>query len=56
MSIQKPIPHPSLTEVKIIENKNNFPIRWLNKQSYCEYTNIIVNFKGFKVSPTKETK
>lgn len=29
--------HPSIKGMQIIEDKNNFPISWLNKQGYCEY-------------------
>jgi CRISPR/Cas system-associated exonuclease Cas4 (RecB family) len=52
--IVKSFPHPKITGVKIIENRNNFPISWLNKQAYCEYTIYIENFKGIEVPATKE--
>ena len=32
--------HPSIKGMQIIEDKNNFPISWLNKQGYCEYQYI----------------
>jgi CRISPR-associated exonuclease Cas4 len=47
------IPHPSISQVRIIANKNNFPISWLNKQAYCEYGIYLENVKGLKAKPTK---
>ncbi|MGC9516336.1 MAG: CRISPR-associated protein Cas4 [Methanomicrobiales archaeon] len=46
--------HPQISEVKIVDGKNNFPISWLNKQGYCEYSIYLENFKQLKVKPTKE--
>jgi len=46
--------HPLISEVKIVENRNNFPISWLNKQGYCEYSIFLENFKRIDVRPTKE--
>ncbi len=46
------IPHPTVSEVKIIENKNNFPISWLNKQGYCEYGIFLENVRQIKTAPT----
>ncbi len=47
------IPHPTISQVKIIANKNNFPISWLNKQGFCEYGIYLENVKGIEVKPTK---
>lgn len=52
----KSIPHPTITQIKIIENKNNFPISWLNKQGFCEYGIYLENVKGIEVKPTKAMK
>jgi len=49
----KSIPHPTITQVKVIQNKNNFPISWLNKQAYCEYGIYLENVKGVTAKPTK---
>lgn len=46
-------PHPEISQVKIIEGQNNFPISWLNKQGYCEYSIYLENFKGMEVQPSK---
>jgi len=46
-------PHPSISQVKIIADKNNFPISWLNKQGFCEYGIFLENVKGIEVKPTK---
>jgi CRISPR-associated exonuclease Cas4 len=51
--IENPIPHPKISEVKIVEGRNVFPISWLHKQDYCEYQIFIENIKGIKVEPTK---
>lgn len=45
--------HPKIKGLKIIENKNNFPISWLNQQGYCEYSLYLEYFKGIEVGPTK---
>ncbi len=47
------IPHPTISQVKIIAKKNNFPISWLNKQGFCEYGIYLENVKGIEVKPTK---
>jgi CRISPR-associated exonuclease Cas4 len=47
------IPHPTISQVKIIADKNNFPISWLNKQGFCEYGIYLENVKGIMVKPTK---
>ena len=46
------ISHPTVSEVKIIEDKNNFPISWLNKQGYCEYGIFLENVRQIKTAPT----
>jgi len=46
--------HPRISEVKIVNNRNNFPISWLNKQGYCEYSLFLDNFKKIDVEPSKE--
>lgn len=50
----KSTPHPLISEVKIIENRNNFPISWLNKQAFCEYGIFLENFKRISIKPTSE--
>lgn len=47
------IPHPNISEVKIFENMNNFPISWLNKQGYCEYGIFLENVRQIKTAPTR---
>ena len=46
-------PHPTISQVKIIEDKNNFPISWLNKQGFCEYGIYLENVKGIEIKPTR---
>jgi CRISPR/Cas system-associated exonuclease Cas4 (RecB family) len=43
--------HPQISQVKIIDGCNNFPISWLNKQGYCEYGIYLENVKGVEVKP-----
>lgn len=45
-------PHPDISQVMIMEGKNNFPISWLNKQGYCEYSIYLENVKGIQIQPT----
>ena len=45
-------PHPNISQVMIMEGQNNFPISWLNKQGYCEYSIYLENVKGIEVQPT----
>ena len=52
MGNPKSKPHPDITQVKIIQNRNNFPISWLNKQGFCEYGMYLENVKGVKAKPT----
>ncbi|RJS48997.1 MAG: CRISPR-associated protein Cas4 [Methanobacterium sp.] len=49
-------PHPSIKGVMIIDGKNNFPISWLNKQGYCEYSIYLENVRGIETEPTIEMK
>lgn len=46
--------HPSIKGLQIIEDKNNFPISWLNQQGYCEYQLYLENIKGIETAPTPE--
>ena len=48
--------HPTINQVRIIDNQNNFPISWLNTQGYCEYSLYLENFQHIKVEDTKEMK
>ncbi len=43
--IEKPIPHPKISQVKIVGSRNIFPISWLHTQDYCEYQIFIENIK-----------
>lgn len=45
-------PHPDISQVMVMEGRNNFPISWLNKQGYCEYSIYLENVKGIEVQPT----
>ena len=45
--------HPTISQVKIIADKNNFPISWLNKQGFCEYGIYLENVKGIEIKPTR---
>ena len=51
--IKKSIPHPHISEVRIVEERNIFPISWLHKQDYCEYQIFLENMSGIEVAPTK---
>lgn len=53
MNKSKSTPHPTISQVKIIAEKNNFPVSWLNKQGFCEYGIYLENVKGIHVKPTK---
>ncbi|MDD3985931.1 MAG: CRISPR-associated protein Cas4, partial [Methanobacterium sp.] len=48
--------HPLISQVKIIEDKNNFPISWLNKQGFCEYGIYLENVEGIEIKPTKSMR
>lgn len=45
--------HPTINQVKIIDNQTNFPISWLNTQGYCEYSIYLENFQHIKVGANK---
>lgn len=45
--------HETIKGVQIIEGKNNFPISWLNKQGYCEYSIYLEYFEGISTAPTQ---
>ncbi|AXV40601.1 Dna2/Cas4 domain-containing protein [Methanobacterium sp. BAmetb5] len=47
-------PHPEISQVLVMEGHNNFPISWLNKQGYCEYSIYLENVKGLEVQPTRK--
>lgn len=51
--VEKSILHPKISQVKIVEGRNIFPISWLNKQDYCEYQIFLENIKKIEVEPTK---
>ena len=46
-------PHPEISQVMIMDGRNNFPISWLNKQGYCEYSIYLENIKGIEVKATR---
>lgn len=46
--------HPSVKGLQIIEDKNNFPISWLNQQGYCEYQLYLEHVKGIRTPSTPE--
>ena len=45
--------HPKIKGIQIIEDKNNFPISWLNQQGYCEYSLYLEYFEGIETKPTQ---
>ena len=45
--------HPEIKGLQIINGKNNFPISWLNKQGYCEYSIYLEHFEGISTAPTQ---
>lgn len=45
--------HPDISQVMIIQGHNNFPISWLNKQGYCEYSIFLENVQRIEVKPTR---
>jgi len=45
--------HPKIKGIQIIDDKNNFPISWLNQQGYCEYSLYLEHFKGIETGPTQ---
>lgn len=51
--LEKAIPHPQISEVKLVGDLDIFPISWLHKQEYCEYQIFLENIKIIKIEPTK---
>ena len=51
--VKKPIKHPQISEVILIEGRDLFPISWLHKREYCEYQIFLENMKGIEIKPTK---
>lgn len=49
-------PHPQIKGAKIINEKVNFPISWLNQQGYCEYSIFLEYVEGIQTAPTPEMK
>ena len=47
-------PHENFKMVRIIDDKANFPISWLNTQQYCEYSLYLEYCQGISTAPTKE--
>ena len=47
-------PHENFRSVRIVEDKANFPISWLNTQQYCEYSLYLEYCLGKTTAPTKE--
>lgn len=47
-------PHKNFRSVRIIEDKANFPISWLNTQGYCEYSLYLEYSQGISTAPTAE--
>ena len=47
-------PHENFKMVRIINDKANFPISWLNTQGYCEYSLYLEHCQGIITAPTKE--
>ena len=47
-------PHENFKMVRIVDEKANFPISWLNTQGYCEYSLFLEYYEGISTAPTKE--
>jgi CRISPR-associated protein Cas4 len=41
-----------IKEIKVFNGVANFPISWLNKQGYCEYSLYLEYHKGISLAPT----
>ncbi len=52
-NIEKITLHPKISQVKIVNGQNIFPISWLHTQDYCEYQIFLENIKKIEVEPTK---
>lgn len=46
--------HDNYKMVRIIDEKANFPISWLNTQGYCEYSLYLEYCQGVSTAPTQE--
>ena len=46
--------HENYKMVRIIDEKPNFPISWLNTQGYCEYSLYLEYCQGVSTAPTRE--
>ncbi|MBQ6138757.1 MAG: Dna2/Cas4 domain-containing protein [Methanobrevibacter sp.] len=46
--------HENYKMVRIIDEKANFPISWLNTQGYCEYSLYLEYCQGVSTAPTRE--
>jgi len=56
MKDTRPTYHSEISQVRIIEGQNNFPICWLNTQGYCEYCIYLEHVKGISAPPTMAMK
>ncbi|MDR1819375.1 MAG: Dna2/Cas4 domain-containing protein [Methanobrevibacter sp.] len=45
--------HSKIKGLKILQEKNNFPISWLNTQGYCEYILYLEHCKDITTQPTQ---
>lgn len=50
----KPQKHPEISGVSVFEERNTFPVSWLQKLEYCEYQLYLENFQKIKAAPTVE--
>ncbi|MFN8671378.1 MAG: PD-(D/E)XK nuclease family protein [Candidatus Sericytochromatia bacterium] len=44
--------HDEIVGITVINDKNTFPISWIQKSLYCEYQIYLEHFKGIKAKPT----
>ncbi len=56
MKDTRPTYHSEISQVRIIEGQNNFPISWLNTQGYCEYCIYLEHVKGISAPLTMAMK
>ena len=47
-------PHKNYKKVRIINDRPNFPISWLNTQAYCEYSLYLEYYEGISTAPTRQ--
>ncbi|KZX15378.1 CRISPR-associated protein Cas4 [Methanobrevibacter filiformis] len=45
--------HAEIKGIQILNEKNLFPISWLNQQGYCEYSLYLEHFKKIETMPTQ---